>query len=223
MTRSQLARLALCVGVAGAAVPILGVGAAQACSCTPRTDAELLRDANAVFTGMLVRTDDGPTPTPVGAGRPSGHPVTYTFAIDRVYKGRVTDPQPVNSGSDEASCGPPVRGDGPYVVFANRVTASKPKDANPSLSVIPLSSGLCNGTRELAAGEKLPFGRGRAPAAAPAVAPTAEPTPEIPDTLGPSTDDEDDDGFGGGAAAGIGVAAAALIACGVVLRRYGRN
>lgn len=57
----------------------------------------------------------------------------------------------------------------------------------------------------------------------PAAAPTAGPTPEIPDTLGPTTDDEDEDGLGGGAAAGLGVAAAALVAGGVLLRRFGRN
>lgn len=219
MTRGQVARLALCLGLAGAALPILGVGTAHACSCTTRTDAELFRAANAVFTGMLVQTENGPTPTPVGAGRPSGHPVTYTFAVDRVYKGRITALQRVNSGSDEASCGLPVRGDGPYVVFANRPMASKANDAEPSLSAIPLTSGLCDGTRKLAAAEALPFGPGQAPA----VAPSPEPTVEIPDTLGPTTDDEDDDGFGGGAAAGLGIAAAALVAGGVVLRRFGRN
>jgi hypothetical protein len=58
---------------------------------------------------------------------------------------------------------------------------------------------------------------------APAPTPTAEPTLEIPDTLGPTTDDEDDDGLGGGAAAGLGIAAAALVAGGVLLRRFGRN
>ena len=72
------------------------------------------------------------------------------------------------------------------------------------------------------AGAAVPIlGAGPATALGHQAAPT--PTPEIPDTLGPTTDEEDDDGFGGGAAAGLGIAAAALVAGGVLLRRFGRG
>lgn len=211
MSRAALVRLGICVAMAGATVPTLLAGPAHACSCARKTDAEAFREARAVFTGTLIGRE---APNEDAAVQSSADPVFYTFAVDRVYKdhqGRITDPQRVESVVDGASCGLELRGDGPFVIF----TSSRPFDTVPS-------AGLCDGTRELAAGEKLPFGRGRAPAAASTAEPTAEPA-EIPDTLGPTTDDEDDDGFGGGAAAGLGLAAAALVAGGVLLRRFGRN
>lgn len=203
MTRGHFARLALCVAFAGAAVPTVGVGPAAACSCRAASEAAHFRDAGAVFTGNLIGREQ-----PVQPMQSSIDPVIYTFAVDRVYKGTITDPQRVESVVSGASCGLELRGNGPFVIF----TTSRPSGTVPS-------AGLCSGTRTLKAGEQLPFGRGRAPAAVP----TAQPTVEIPDTLGPTTDAEEDGGLGGGAAAGLGVAAAALIAGGFLLRRFGRN
>ena len=208
MHRAALVRFGICLVMAGATIPTLAVGPAHACSCTGRTDAEAFREARAVFTGTLISRE---APNEGAAMQSSADPVFYTFSVDRVYKnykGRITNPQRVESVVDGASCGLELRGVGPFVIF----TSSRPFVTLPY-------AGLCGGTRALKAGEQLPFGRGQAPAAAP----TEGPTPEIPDTLGPTTDDEGDDGLGGGAAAGVGIAAAALVAGGVLLRRFGRN
>ncbi len=199
----RLARLGLCLAIAGGAVPTLGVGPANACSCSGRSDAEAFSDAGAVFTGKLIGRE---APNEGAAMQSSADPVFYTFAVDRIYKsyqGRIANPQRVQSVVDGASCGLELRGDGPFVIFTSCTCRS---------STVP-SAGLCGGTREVRAGEKLPFGRGQAPAAAP----TAEPSAEAPDTLGPMVD-EDDDSSSNTTAVVLAALAGALIGTGIVLR-----
>ncbi|MBA3745622.1 hypothetical protein [Sporichthya sp.] len=206
-------RLGVCLAIAIVAVPTIGVSPAHACSCTLRTDEQLRQDAGAVFTGTLVNRQVQPTPTPSpdADGVAVGSPVISMFSVTRVYKGKITNPQRVLSGSEGDSCGLGLRGEGPYVVFTSR---------SGDAGALPGSS-LCDGTRKLQADESLPFGRGRAPSKAVAA---ASPTPVddgTGDTLGPTSDE--DEGSGNGTAVGLGVVAVALIAGGVVLRRRGRR
>ncbi|WP_019878245.1 hypothetical protein [Sporichthya polymorpha] len=216
--RRTLARLGLVLLFVGAAVPTLGAGTAHACSCAMRTEAESFRDAEAVFTGTLVSRD---LPNAGNRMQSSIDPAIHTFAVDRVYKGSITDPQRVVSYSGGASCGLELRGPGPFVVFAGRGG-----DAPESLSAyadLPRAS-LCGGSRALAANETLPFGRGRAPAAAsPAPASPSLASTDTPSILGPSSDAEEDDGPGTSTAVALGIAAVALIAGGIVLRTRGRR
>jgi hypothetical protein len=188
--------------MAGAAVPTLAVGPAHACSCTGGTDAEKFKLAQAVFTGTLVGREE---PNESASVQSSADPVIYTFAVDRVYKGTITNPQRVKSVVDGASCGLELRSNGPFVVF----TSERPFVTLPD-------AGLCGGTREVATGEKLPFGRGSAPGAAP----TAEPS--APDTLGPTFDD-DEGGSTNTTAVVLAALAGALIGGGIVLRRRAKG
>ncbi|GAA0605089.1 hypothetical protein GCM10009547_03770 [Sporichthya brevicatena] len=212
--RHALARLGLAVGLAAAAVPTLGVGTAHACSCAPSTDAEAFARASAVFTGTLVSRD-----LPNGGNRTQSSidPAIHTFAVDRVYKGTITDPQRVVSYAEGASCGLELRGPGPFVVFAGRSTSDDRTLA--AYRDLP-SSFRCDGSRALAANETLPFGRGAAPAAASTSSPSSPDTPSI---LGPSSDAGDDEGPGTSTAVALGIAAVALIAGGIVLRTRGRR
>jgi hypothetical protein len=205
MTRAQLARLAISVSIAGAAVPTLGVGPAHACSCTGGSDAEHFKTAQAVFTGTLLGRDE---PNASATMQSSADPVIYTFAVGRIYKNyqrRIANPQKVESVVDGASCGLELRGNGPFVIF----TSAEPFVTLPRAM-------LCGGTREVAAGEKLPFGRGQAPAAAPTEEPSA------PDTLGPTVDD-DEGGSGNTTAVVLAALAGALIGGGIVLRRRAKG
>jgi hypothetical protein len=69
----------------------------------------------------------------------------------------------------------------------------------------------------VAAEERLPFGRGRAPDAAP----TEPPDAEAPDTLGPTSDDDEDSATGSRLL--LGAAAVALIGGGIFLRQRSRR
>lgn len=212
MTRAQLARLGISLAIAAAAVPTLGVGPAHACSCAERlTDAQYRQQAEAVFTGSLVGRE---APNEAAFEQSGADPVVYTFAVDRVYKGAITNPQRVVSNVDGAACGLEPRGNGPFLVYTSRRDGSSAIGASWPAEYAELPRAfLCSGTREVKAGEKLPLGRGRAPAAAPPAAPSSE----GPDTLGPTSDEEEDSG--NGTAVALGIAAVALIGGGLVLRR----
>lgn len=145
-TRSVLARTALVGALTVAVTPALGVTWASACSCVGATDAESADRADAIFTGTLTGTA-----TPKRSGS-STDPVTYTFAVSRVYKGEVATSQPVGSVISGASCGLELDGTGPFLVFA-----SATEDGNP-----PLTANLCGGTRPLGSGPGAAFGAGYA-------------------------------------------------------------
>ncbi len=123
-----------------------------ACSCgsvsSVRTDA---RDADVVFTGVLVKQESG------------GKLTTYTLDVERIYRGRVAD-SPVEVVSARRSGGGCGLGrldlDTAYLVFATRASAR--------LGPGQLSSGECAGTdkatpsyvaeveRELGPGNEIP-------------------------------------------------------------------
>lgn len=137
----RLLRLAL-VFVVG--VIVLGhQPGAWACSCVGGiTDEQYFRDAEAVFAGAAVTREDPNASSPTQS---SGDPIAWTFDVDSVQKGRVDDPQKVTTARDGATCGYAFEAGTRYQVFAGR-------EADGTLS-----TGICSGTRVLAAGQA-PFG-----------------------------------------------------------------
>ncbi|MGQ0632009.1 MAG: hypothetical protein ACT4P1_13305 [Sporichthyaceae bacterium] len=198
-------RVLIATLLALAAVPLLGVGSAQACSCGALTDRQAAKGAVAVFTGTLVDTQ---LPPPAETRR-SDDPVTYTFAVSRVYKGTATDSQRVRSIVGGEACGLELRGNGPFLIFATKQSeflgGVAPGQSEDGL----LAANLCGGTRPVKANEKLPFGKGKAPIAA---ASNSEPGTKLASE--PTSSDDDPPGWvlplgiiAVAVAAGLGVAA----------------
>ena len=79
-------------------------------------------------------------------------PVTYSFAVSRVYKGDVATNQPIDSVVSGASCGLELDGTGPFLVFA-----SADEDGRRALK-----ANLCGGTRPLGSGPDPSLGAGYA-------------------------------------------------------------
>lgn len=155
--RSVLGRAAV-VGVLTVAVtPALGVTWASACSCAGADDVESAGRADAIFAGTLTGTDG-----PKQSGS-SMDPVTYSFAVSRVYKGDVATNQPVDSVVSGASCGLELDGTGPFLVFASA------EEGTPGLS-----ANLCGGTRPLGSGPDPALGPGYAAVRAVPVVAAAE-------------------------------------------------
>ena len=124
----------LLAGVLGAlSLVVLGAAPSFACSCAMAGTEQYVDGADAVFTGTV--TDKEPPPQrPVMS---SMDPVTYTFDVERAFKGDLSDPLPVLSASSGASCGlEGVRVGQRYVVFASE---SKRGDHD-------LWASLCGGT-----------------------------------------------------------------------------
>jgi hypothetical protein len=78
---------------------------AYACSCAAVPEPELIRKAEVIFTWTASRDE------PVGDTR------TYTFAVDRVYRGQVPASQTVNTPSQSAACGLELTGAEPFLVL----------------------------------------------------------------------------------------------------------
>ncbi len=146
--RSVLARGALVAGLTVAVTPALGVTWASACSCVGASDLESAGRAEAIFAGTLTDTAAPERP------RSSMDPVTYTFAVSRVYKGEAAIRQPVGSVVSGASCGLELDGTGPFLVFADAGKAGA------------LKANLCGGTRPLGTGPDPALGAGYEPVAA---------------------------------------------------------
>ncbi|MGQ0626041.1 MAG: hypothetical protein ACT4PP_15515, partial [Sporichthyaceae bacterium] len=198
---AAVSRVVVAAALALGAVPLLGAGPASACSCGALTDKQAAKDAVAVFAGTLIDTQL-PPPSDV---RSSDDPVTYTFAVSRVYQGNATDPQRVRSIVGGEACGLELRGTGPYLVFATKPTdflgAGAPGPPEDGL----LAANLCGGTREITAQQKPALGKGKPP---------APPPPTRAVAAEPDSADDDLPGwalpFGFiaiAAAAGLGVAA----------------
>lgn len=157
----RIPALALIVTVLLIGVP----GVCLACSCLVATDEEHFARADVVFTGHAVERRDA------NAGNPfqsSADPVHWTFDTGSVQKGAVDGDAVVSTPRNEASCGFTFVEGRRYQVFANRA-----EDGS-------LETGLCSGTRELAAGET-PYvpAQQTPPPVPPAPTPTraASPTP----------------------------------------------
>jgi hypothetical protein len=129
-----------------AVTPALGVTWASACSCVGADDVESAGRADAIFAGTLT---DTVTPNQSGS---SMDPVTYSFAVSRVYKGDVATSQPVGSVISGASCGLELDGTGPFLVFASANEEGQPA----------LKANLCGGTRPLGSGPDPALGPGYA-------------------------------------------------------------
>ena len=119
--------------VVAPALVVVGATQAIACSCIPRQpDKVAVKDAAAVFTGTLSDTEDG-----VDIGFDN---VTWTFAVDTVYKGdEVTQEQDVTSQTQSAACGLVFKEEKRYAVFAYE---NKGKlETNSCMNTRPLAEG----------------------------------------------------------------------------------
>lgn len=108
-------RLLLAAVLGALSLVVLTATPSFACSCAVAGTAEYVDGAAAVFTGTV--TDKEPPPQrPVMS---SDDPVTYTFAVERWFKGEQGDPVQVMSPMSGASCGlEGVQAGQRYVVFA---------------------------------------------------------------------------------------------------------
>jgi hypothetical protein len=97
-----LAALLLVVTTCWAAPP-----RAYACSCAyERDDPELVRIADVIFVGTVV------------GDRTLGDTRTYTFTVDRVFKGQAYATQTLTTHAQGPACGLDLTGSGQYLVHA---------------------------------------------------------------------------------------------------------
>jgi hypothetical protein len=162
-------RRTVLVGVLALAVPVIMVGtapAALACSCVTQQFTGQVDRADVVFSGRVLAVEPERPRTVVG----STDPMTWTFSVDRRYKGDAQAPQPVVSVRSEASCGVEFREGRTYLVLGSHQQAG---------GTLNLASTLCNGTRELAAvpaADLAVLGPGQVPPPVVAPTPATEPT-----------------------------------------------
>lgn len=78
---------------------------AYACSCVTDSEPELIANAQVIFTGTL--TDD----------RSQHDTRTYTFAVDRVFRGEAHAIQTARTPTQSPACGLDLEGPGPYLVL----------------------------------------------------------------------------------------------------------
>jgi cell division septation protein DedD len=136
---------------------------AWACTCRPASDQEYFNQAEVVFTGTVVGRDD---PNAGSQARSSSDSIVWTFHVDRIYKGEAAEQQAVRSAMSGASCGFEFAMAQRYEVFARTSDGA-------------LTTGLCDGNRQLAEGATpvAPAGAGpRSPKPAATPRPTPAPT-----------------------------------------------
>ena len=130
----------------GASTLMLGTGTAVACSCAQVTDAELVDVVDVIFRGTII--DYQYAKDADGDGTTSSlDPVTFTFAVEEVYKGKATETQRVLSPNSGASCGLEIPNEGEFIVFAQSALWD-----GPALAEGELAAYLCDGTRPATAG-----------------------------------------------------------------------
>ena len=133
-------RALLLVALMASSMVVVAATQALACSCIPpRPDEEAVKDADAVFSGTMVQTEKGVN---VGFDR-----VTWTFAVDTVYKGDVEDSQEVTSHTQSAACGLIFKEEKRYAVFAYSGAEGQASDE--------LETNSCMNTRSLGTNEDL--------------------------------------------------------------------
>jgi hypothetical protein len=190
----------LLAGVVGAlSLVVLGAAPSFACSCALAGTEQYVDVADAVFTGTV--TDKEPPPK-----RPmmsSMDPVTYTFDVERAFKGDLSDPLPVLSAMSGASCGlEGVRVGQRYVVFASE---SKRGEHD-------LWASLCGGTAPWSAGLEADVVAATGPGTPPEVG--ADP----PEDVAAGSVDEPEAAEGGSLAVPVAAASGlALVLLGAVL------
>lgn len=113
--------------VGGLAAPTL----ASACSCAYNPDSrELEQQAGVIFTGTVVDRQ--------GEQGGGGGEITYTFSVDRVFKGQAYSLQQVATADSSAACGiEQLAIDKPYLVLTDGGVAT----------AVTLQANLCGGTR----------------------------------------------------------------------------
>ncbi|MGD9958661.1 hypothetical protein [Nocardioides sp.] len=141
---------------------VLGQLPAHACSCVVQTPVDQMKHANDVFVGTVT------SKARVAAG------VTYVVAVERVYKGSVSNPAKVTTGADSASCG------------VDNLVADRRYVFMGAASGDAIEINLCGGTAP-ATTRKLDqvtalFGAGKAPAAAPDPDPVSATITRVDDT-----------------------------------------
>ena len=145
----RLSVIVLGVVVAGMLM-VVAPGTASACSCGISPLADRLSAADVVFIGTPKKGDK-----PEGDAVSSADPVRWTFDVDTVHKGDVTQTVDVISALDSASCGIPFEVNRPYLVFG-------------VLDDEAITAGLCGGTEQLSqipADDLASLGSGATPAA----------------------------------------------------------
>jgi hypothetical protein len=137
------------------ALVVLSATQALACSCIPQQpDKAAIKDAQAVFSGTLDEIEPG---VEIGFDV-----VTWTFAVDTVYKGEVERSQDVTTQTQSAACGLVFEEGKRYVLFAYTDESDR------------LGTNVCTNTRPLGRNEELnmepvsAFSESPPPAAAPA-------------------------------------------------------
>lgn len=166
--------------VLGSAVVLGPAAPVGACSCVAMTDVEALASAEVVFTGELVEVQK---PAVV---EDSSDAASFVFAVDAVYKGDARSRQAIVTAVDGATCGLEISGPGPFVVFAS-TESDTPVNGREG----DLYTGLCSGTRPMAAGAvPAAFGAGHpardAAPAGPARPDDRAPTDGVGDRWGPA-------------------------------------
>ena len=133
-------RWLLLVSLLAPAIVVAGASSALACRCiAPRPDHKALKDATAVFTGTMVEAERG---AEIGVD-----PVTWTFAVETVYKGDVEELQKVTSHTQGTACGLIFKEETRYVVFAHDGGKDPRSDSK-------LATNSCENTRRLSATEE---------------------------------------------------------------------
>ena len=141
----RLVRASLLVALVAPALVVMGGTQALACSCIPHPpDRAALKDANAVFSGTMSEVEEG---ADIGFDR-----VTWTFAVDEVYKGDVAETQEVTSHTQSAACGLVFKEEKKYVVFAYMEAGGL--ETNSCLNTRPLADGTELKLEPIAAFEK---------------------------------------------------------------------
>ena len=109
----KIVRAVLLVVLVAPALVVVGATRALACSrVPPEPDPVALKDAAVVFSGTVAEIEPG---VDIGFDR-----VTWTFAVEQVYKGDVPETQEVTSHTQSAACGLAFKEEKRYVVFAYR-------------------------------------------------------------------------------------------------------
>jgi len=145
--RHTLVRL-LASGALAASFLALDASPAAACSCGEATDEEYFGWADVVFVGELIDYEYIEDPDGDGTSS-SADPATFTFAVERVFKGAAATTQAVLSPHSGASCGleilgyPQGQAEGRFVVFANDTVEGDERDF-PGGNLV---AHLCGGTR----------------------------------------------------------------------------
>lgn len=138
----KILRAVLLVVLVAPALVVVGASSAIACSCIPqRPDKVAVEDAEAVFTGTVTEVEPG---VDIGFDK-----VTWTFAVEEVYKGNVGPIQDIRTHTQSAACGLTFTESKRYVVFAYSGDRSLTSDQKQ------LVTNLCMNTRPLAEGKDL--------------------------------------------------------------------